>query len=147
LKTNEIELRSGATSLFDVQRWTFDVRRSSSKTTLYGINITRECLQKSFNVRAKEVIRAADRSIAQLAVRYFYLPGCYNRMFISRAGSNARNTTATARCLTLRKWLVARALPPELAAEHRSHLVHGSILGCLNHLQFFDQYLDCSVTF
>ena len=22
-----------------------------------------------------------------------------------------------------------------------------SILGCLNHLQFFDQYLDCSVTF
>jgi hypothetical protein len=24
-------LRSGATSLFDVQRWTFDVRRSSFK--------------------------------------------------------------------------------------------------------------------
>jgi hypothetical protein len=31
LKTNEIKLRSGATSLFDVQRWTFDVRRSSLK--------------------------------------------------------------------------------------------------------------------
>jgi hypothetical protein len=34
LKTNEIKLRSGATSLFDVQRWTFDVGRSSFKTTL-----------------------------------------------------------------------------------------------------------------
>jgi hypothetical protein len=29
---------------FDVGRWTFDVRRSSFKTTLYGINVTRECL-------------------------------------------------------------------------------------------------------
>jgi hypothetical protein len=28
LKTNEIKLRSEATSLFDVQRWTFDVRCS-----------------------------------------------------------------------------------------------------------------------
>ncbi len=28
LKTNEIKLRSGATSLFDVQHWTFDVRCS-----------------------------------------------------------------------------------------------------------------------
>jgi hypothetical protein len=28
LKTNEIKLRSGATSLFDVQRWVFDVRHS-----------------------------------------------------------------------------------------------------------------------
>jgi hypothetical protein len=28
LKTNEIKLRSGATSLFDVQRWMLDVRRS-----------------------------------------------------------------------------------------------------------------------
>jgi hypothetical protein len=27
-KTNEIKLQSGATSLFDVQRWTFDVRCS-----------------------------------------------------------------------------------------------------------------------
>jgi len=26
LKTNEIKLQSGATSLFDVQRWTFDVQ-------------------------------------------------------------------------------------------------------------------------
>jgi hypothetical protein len=26
LKTNGIKLQSGATSLFDVQRWTFDVR-------------------------------------------------------------------------------------------------------------------------
>jgi len=26
MKTNEIKLRSVATSLFDVQRWTFDVR-------------------------------------------------------------------------------------------------------------------------
>jgi hypothetical protein len=34
LKTNEIKLLSGATSLFDVQRWTFDVRCSSFKTTL-----------------------------------------------------------------------------------------------------------------
>ena len=44
LKTNEIKLRSGATSLFDVQRWTFDVqpvRRSSFKTIQYGINATR----------------------------------------------------------------------------------------------------------
>jgi hypothetical protein len=28
LKTNKIKLRSEATSLFDVQRWTFDVRCS-----------------------------------------------------------------------------------------------------------------------
>jgi hypothetical protein len=40
LKTNEIKLRSGATSLFDVQRWTFEVRRSSLETSLYGINAT-----------------------------------------------------------------------------------------------------------
>jgi len=39
LTTNEIRLRSAATSLFDVQRWTFDVRRSSFKTTLHGINV------------------------------------------------------------------------------------------------------------
>ena len=29
LKTNEIKLPSVATSLFDVQRWMFDVRRSA----------------------------------------------------------------------------------------------------------------------
>jgi len=45
LKTNEIKLRSGATSLFDVQRWTFDVRCLSFKTILYGTNVTYECLQ------------------------------------------------------------------------------------------------------
>jgi len=28
MKTNKIKLQSGATSLFDVQRWTFDVRCS-----------------------------------------------------------------------------------------------------------------------
>jgi len=33
LKTNEIILRSGTTSLFDVQRWAFNVRCSSFKTT------------------------------------------------------------------------------------------------------------------
>jgi hypothetical protein len=41
--TNEIRLQSVATSLFDVQRWTFDVRCSvcstlNLKTTLYGIH-------------------------------------------------------------------------------------------------------------
>ena len=33
ISLNEIKLRSAATSLFDVQRWTFDVRCSSFKTT------------------------------------------------------------------------------------------------------------------
>jgi hypothetical protein len=33
LKTTEIKLRSAATSLFDVQCWMFDVRRSSLETT------------------------------------------------------------------------------------------------------------------
>ena len=33
LKINEIKLRSGATSLFDVRRWAFDVRCSSFKKT------------------------------------------------------------------------------------------------------------------
>jgi len=37
MKTNGIKLRSAATSLFDVQRWMFDVRRSSLITILYGI--------------------------------------------------------------------------------------------------------------
>jgi len=44
-ETKEIKLQSGATSLFDVQRWTFDVRRSSFKPTLHGIIVTCECLQ------------------------------------------------------------------------------------------------------
>jgi len=52
LKTNEIKLRSGATSLFDVQRWKFDVRRSSFKTTLYGINVTCEYLQNNLVLTA-----------------------------------------------------------------------------------------------
>jgi len=33
LKTDEIKLQSAATSLFDVQRWTFNVRCSSFKPT------------------------------------------------------------------------------------------------------------------
>jgi hypothetical protein len=32
---------------FDVGRWTFDVGRSSLKPTLYGINVTCECLQNN----------------------------------------------------------------------------------------------------
>ncbi|MBC8247939.1 MAG: hypothetical protein H8E81_10160 [Deltaproteobacteria bacterium] len=47
LKTNEIKLQSEATSLFDVQRWTFDVRRSSLETSPYGINATCEHLQNN----------------------------------------------------------------------------------------------------
>jgi hypothetical protein len=47
LKTNENKLRSGATSLFDVQRWTFDVRCSSFKTTLHSVNVTNEYLHKN----------------------------------------------------------------------------------------------------
>jgi hypothetical protein len=39
------DLRSGATSLFDVRRSMFDVGRSSFKTTSYGINATCEPLQ------------------------------------------------------------------------------------------------------
>jgi hypothetical protein len=38
MKTNEFKLRSVATSLFDVRRWTFDVGRSFFKTTPYGVN-------------------------------------------------------------------------------------------------------------
>jgi hypothetical protein len=34
LKTNEIKLRSEATSLFDVQRWTFDVHFFSKPSTV-----------------------------------------------------------------------------------------------------------------
>jgi hypothetical protein len=36
MKTNEIKLRSEATSLFDVQRWKFDVRCLFFKSALYG---------------------------------------------------------------------------------------------------------------
>ncbi len=32
-KTNELKMRSEVTSLFDVQRWTFDVRRSAIETS------------------------------------------------------------------------------------------------------------------
>ena len=39
-ETNEIKLRSEATSLFDVQRWAFNVGRSSFKPTPYSINVT-----------------------------------------------------------------------------------------------------------
>ena len=46
-ETNEIKLRSEATSLFDVQRWTLDVGRSSFKPTPYGINVTWELLQNN----------------------------------------------------------------------------------------------------
>ena len=47
LKSNEIKLRSEASSLFDVRCWMFDVRRSSFKTTLYGVNVPCECLQNN----------------------------------------------------------------------------------------------------
>jgi hypothetical protein len=53
MKTNEIKLRSGATSLFDVRCSMFslfDVRRSSFKTTLYGTNVTCECLQNKLEL-------------------------------------------------------------------------------------------------
>ena len=48
LKTNYIKYRSGAISLFDVQRWTFDVQRSSFKAILQGLKIIHECLQNNF---------------------------------------------------------------------------------------------------
>jgi hypothetical protein len=44
VKTDEIKLRSEATSLFDVQSWMFDVGRSSLNPTLYDINATGEQL-------------------------------------------------------------------------------------------------------
>jgi hypothetical protein len=50
LQINETITRSGATSLFDVRCWTFDVRRSSFKTTLYGKNVTSECLQNNLTL-------------------------------------------------------------------------------------------------
>jgi len=37
LKPMKVKLRSAATSLFDVQRWTFDVGRSSSKIRMIMI--------------------------------------------------------------------------------------------------------------
>jgi len=54
LKTIEIKLRSAATSLFDVGRSMFDVRRSSLKKTLYGIIVTYECLQKKLALMGDE---------------------------------------------------------------------------------------------
>jgi len=54
LKTNEIKLWSGATSLFDVQRWTFDVRCPSFKTILFGTNVTCECLQNNLALMGPE---------------------------------------------------------------------------------------------
>jgi len=52
VKTNGIKLPSEATSLFDVQRWTFDVGRSSFKPTQYDINAAGEHLlnKLAFNV-------------------------------------------------------------------------------------------------
>ena len=47
LKKNEFKLRSEATSLFDVQSWTFDVGRSSFKPTPNSINVTCELLQNN----------------------------------------------------------------------------------------------------
>ena len=55
-----IKLQSGATSLFDVQRWAFDVRRSSLKTTLCGINVTCECSQTK---RVRNVSKNASRRL------------------------------------------------------------------------------------
>ncbi len=52
LKSNEIKLRSEASSLFDVRCWMFDVRRSSFKTTLYGVNVPCECLQNKLALMA-----------------------------------------------------------------------------------------------
>ena len=40
VKSNEIKLPSEATSLFDVQRWMFDVGRSYFKPTLYDLSAT-----------------------------------------------------------------------------------------------------------
>jgi hypothetical protein len=45
METNAIKLWSGATSLFDVHRWTFDVRRCSFGTSQYGINAACEQIQ------------------------------------------------------------------------------------------------------
>jgi hypothetical protein len=47
METNAIKLWSGATSLFDVHRWTFDVRRCSFGTSQYGINATCEQVQNN----------------------------------------------------------------------------------------------------
>ena len=46
-ETNEIKLRSEAISLFDVQRWTFDVRCSSLKPTPHGMNTTLNWLENN----------------------------------------------------------------------------------------------------
>ena len=65
----KIILKSEATSLFDVGRWTFDVgrssfnmfdvRRSSFKTTPYGINATYERLQNNLALMGQRPARNA----------------------------------------------------------------------------------------
>jgi len=40
-------LGSEATSLFDVQRWMFNVRCLFFKKNLFGINLSSECLQNN----------------------------------------------------------------------------------------------------
>jgi hypothetical protein len=52
LKINEFKSRSGATSLFDVQRWTFDVRRSSFKNRLESLNCSNGGVGEIFATRA-----------------------------------------------------------------------------------------------
>jgi hypothetical protein len=47
MKANGIKLRSEATSLFDVQRWMFDVGRSSFNPFPDGIIATCEQLQNN----------------------------------------------------------------------------------------------------
>ena len=75
-KTNEIKLRSAATSLFDVQRWTFDVGCSSFKPTPYGINATYEYLQNNLVLIGVSPRSGLERgftvwSRAKLAARSF----------------------------------------------------------------------------
>ena len=50
MKSNEIKLRSAATSLFDAQPWTFDVRHSSLKATLNAEPGTLERLPKIMSI-------------------------------------------------------------------------------------------------
>ncbi len=38
------------------QRWTFDVRRSSLRLSLYGINVTCECLQNNLAAYVPDAI-------------------------------------------------------------------------------------------
>jgi hypothetical protein len=63
LKINEIILRSGATSLFDVQRWTFDVGRSAFKPTPHGINATCEYLQNNFMLMSPSTVTKTKKAV------------------------------------------------------------------------------------